>query len=86
MVTYGDGGMQQPEDSAPWWCDAEKDAWYDFEVEHPVEAQAISKLSMSIHFSSTNTSDPVLTSGVQVEGLDLRIAELLGMVSVERTS
>lgn len=83
-ISANTGPMVQPPGAAPWWAYAEKDAWADFETEHPVEAKAIKKLCMSIHFSSENTDDIVLTSGVQVQGLNLRIAELLGMVEVER--
>lgn len=79
-----DGPMVQPFGVAPWWSYAEKDAWADFERAHPFEAAAIVKLVLAIHFSPKNTSDSVLTSGVQVEGLFLRVAELLGMVEVER--
>lgn len=76
--------MIQPPGAAPWWSYAEKDAWYDFSVEHPQWADAITHLVGAIHFSPDNTTDRVLTSGVQIEGLFLRVAELLGLVEVER--
>jgi hypothetical protein len=66
----------------PWWHYPEKDAWYDFEREHPDAAEAIGKVVALRDLS--DSPDPVLSSGVQVQGLCLRVAELLGFVKLDR--
>jgi hypothetical protein len=69
-----------------WWGYAEKDLWRDFTKAHPEWEKSISRLVSTIHFSSETCSDPVLTGGVQYEGLCLRVAELLGLhPPVDRT-
>lgn len=62
-----------------WWGYAEKDAWRAFADAHPEWEQPIENLVLDIKFAPESCSDPVLTSGVQFEGLCLRVAELLGL-------
>lgn len=65
---------------APWWSYREKDAWFDFEMLHSQMATKIMDLVLLLDSPST---DPVLSSGVQVQVKALRVACLLGLTSYD---
>lgn len=68
-----------------WWGWAEKDLWRSFENEHPEWASGVKTLVHEIHFDRGTCTDEILTSGVQFEGICLRVSELLGLVKVDRS-
>jgi hypothetical protein len=67
-----------------WWGYAEKDAWHAFCDERPGLSVKIETFVNSAYFVDEKSSDPVLSSGVQIEGKYLRVAELLGFTDVDR--
>jgi hypothetical protein len=73
--------------AAPWWHYPEKDAWGEFERERPDVAKQIKDVlpHHDLQRGPNRSPDPVLSSGVQIQGLWLRLAELLGYVHLERT-
>lgn len=73
--------MTLSDDEPPrWWAYPEKDAWGAFWRSHPDLALDIETLYVRHMFTIDASSDPILSSGWQIEAKFLRIAELLGLV------
>lgn len=78
----------QSEQIPAWWSYVEKEAWWSYEEANPAIAKKIMSLVASPVGNSADgrshvSSDPILRSGLQIEGKALRIAWLLGLVEYD---